>query len=175
MFRFTTCLLLVAVGCAVEAPPHGVPAPAPIDDLTAQNAGNKYLLKSEPDNARGAIAVRKSAKDGDEVVVVGRVGGSAKPFVDGRAMFLLVDPSLKPTVECDCPWDYCEYDPKEVAAARLGVKFVGADGKTIRHGAREMFGIKELSTVVVTGKLSRDEKDNVTVLASGIYARPEKR
>jgi hypothetical protein len=135
--------------------------------------GKKYLLDSEPAGAKGAIEVRKESKNGDEVVVVGRVGGSSKPFTPGRATFLIVDPSLKPSTECDCPWDYCELSKEDLAAARINVKFVDAQGKTVQTGARDMFGIKELSTVVVKGKVSRDEK-NVNVIATGIFVRKDR-
>jgi hypothetical protein len=53
--------------------------------------GKKYLLPSEPAGAKGVIDVRKDAKDGEEVVVVGRVGGSSTPFTPGRTSFLIVD------------------------------------------------------------------------------------
>ena len=55
----------------------------------------------------------------------------------------------------------------------MSVKFVGADGKTVANGARGMFGIRELSTVVIRGKVQRDDKDNVIVVASGIFVRPD--
>ena len=122
----------------------------------------------------GAHVVRALVRHQEvEVVVAGRVGGSTKPFTEGRASFLIVDPSLKCTEGCDTPWDFCELPNKEVAAARLSVKFVDPSGKTIKGGARELFGLKELSGVVVKGKVSRDDKDNVIVVASGIYVRPE--
>jgi hypothetical protein len=88
-------------------------------------------------------------------------------------MFLIVDPSLKPTVECECPWDYCEYKKKDLAAARVLVKFTDGDGKTVNGEARTLFGIKELSTVVVKGKVQRDDKDNVVVVAERLFVRPE--
>src|SRR3954463_14779752 len=63
---------------------------------TAGPAGKeKYLLTEEPTGAKGVIEARKDARDGDEVVVVGRVGGDAKPWVEGRAAFWIVDGSLK--------------------------------------------------------------------------------
>src|SRR5262245_21474256 len=167
MLRITFCLTLAsfAAGCGHDGP---TPAGAPQRDQPTVSVagqaladGKQYLLTAEPPGARGVIDVRKYAKDGDEVVVAGRVGGSSKPFTASRASFLIVDPSLKPTAECDTPWDFCEYPKAEVAAARLNVKFVDADGKTFRGGARELFGIKELSGVVVKGKVSRDDKDNV--------------
>jgi hypothetical protein len=86
-------------------------------------------------------------------------------------MFLIADESLKPTAECDCPWDFCEYSKEERLAATANVKFVDDQGKTLPTGAREMFGISELTTVVVKGKASRDDKGNLTVIASGLYVR----
>ena len=153
--------LVVAVGCGVS---HTDPAPA-APDL------KQFVSGSEPSGAKGVIAVREAAKDGDEVTVVGRVGGHAKPFTEGRAVFLIVDESLKPTAECDCPWDYCEVKKETLAAARLSVKFTDDGGKTLAAGAREAFGIKELSTVVVRGTVRRDEKDNVVVVGKSLYVR----
>ncbi|MFO0880987.1 MAG: hypothetical protein U0840_26995 [Gemmataceae bacterium] len=170
-------LVALSAGCG----PSGGTSPSPsYDGQPRAKAGpaagaedNKFVLASEPAGVKGVIAVRKDAKDGEEVAVAGQVGGSTKPFIKGRASFLLVDPSFKPTAECDSPWDFCEYPMKELAAARLSVKFVDAAGKTVQSGARELFGLKELSSVVVKGKVSRDDKDNVVILASGIYVQRE--
>jgi hypothetical protein len=143
-------------------------------DLSVLEEGRKHLLDSEPAGSKGVIEVRKGSKDGDEVVVVGKVGGSTKPFTPDRASFLIVDPSLKPETMCDCPWDFCELPTKELAAARVNVKFVDGDGKTLKASARELFGIKELTTVVVKGKVARDDVDNVSIVARGIYVRKDK-
>jgi hypothetical protein len=174
MSRVSLCLVLcVAILPAGCGSPGGDEPPVVKAPPASLSAGKALMLESEPAGGKGIIEVRKQSKDGDEVVVIGRVGGSAKPLTEGRASFLLVDASLKPSAECDCPWDYCEYPNKEVAAARLTVKFTDAGGKTLQGGARELFGIKELSTVVVRGKVRRDEKDNVVVLGQGIFVRPE--
>jgi len=74
--------------------------------------GSKYLLNSEPDGETGVIKVREEAKDQDDVVIIGRIGGNENPWVDGRAAFLIADPSLKSCAETGCddcpkPWDYC--------------------------------------------------------------------
>jgi hypothetical protein len=182
LMRLSICLTLAALvglgaGCGPSGnnTPSGGPRPdrsRTRTDPAALAEGKKYLLPSEPAGSKGVIEVRTGAKDGDEVAVVGQVGGSDRPFTEGRATFLLVDPSLKVSCDCDCPWDFCEYPKKELAAARLSVKFVDPDGKTLRTGAREMFGIEELSTVVVKGKVRRDDKDNVVVIADGLFVRP---
>src|SRR5262249_23429864 len=63
--------------------------------------GSKFALTAEPNDVKGVIELRKESKDGDEVVAIGRVGGSKQPVVKGRAAFTVVDLSLKS----------CEDDP----------------------------------------------------------------
>jgi hypothetical protein len=177
MFRFTVCVALAAfaAGCGPEGGPKKGKDGGPAGDGSALAEGKKLLLASEPAGVKGVIAVRKEAKDGDEVAVAGSVGGAAKPFTEGRASFLVVDPSLKPEPEAEgeCQWDFCHLEKKELDAAKLLVKFVDAKGGTLKAGAKEMFGLKELRQVVVTGKVSRDDKGNVTVVGTGIFVRPE--
>ena len=174
MLRSIVVLFLAfAIGCTPNSPttarPEGTDTTVEKPDPTARAVGKKYLLPTEPTAIKGVIDIRKQTKDGDEVTVVGRVGGSSKPFTEGRAAFLLVDASF-PISDCECPWDYCGI--QNLAAGRLSVKFV-EDGKTVASGARGMFGIKELSTVVIRGKVQRDDKNNVIVVATGIFVRPD--
>ncbi len=137
--------------------------------------GGQYLLTAEPEGALGVIEARKSAKDSDLLTVVGRIGGSAKPWIEGRAAFSIVDPSLRACSdiegdECPVPWDYCcETDrlPKAMAL----VKVVNESGELIAVDARELLGVKELQTVIVQGKAQRDEAGNLTIRATGMYVR----
>ena len=62
--------LLVAIGCSQETPKATAPQAALAVD------GSKYLLSSEPEGATGVTQVREEAKDKDDVVIVGRIGGS---------------------------------------------------------------------------------------------------
>ena len=82
------------------------------DKSNGQIDGSKYLLSQEPEGATGVHDVRATAKDDDEVVVVGRIGGMENPWVEDLAAFSIVDPALKPCNEmgddaCPKPWDYC--------------------------------------------------------------------
>lgn len=100
--------LLTLAGCSQDAP---TTTPAATSSAPQVN-GTKYLLASEPEDAVDVIKSRKEAKDQDDVVIVGRIGGSENPWVDGRAVFSIVDSSLESCFECgsgDCPkpWDYC--------------------------------------------------------------------
>jgi len=137
--------------------------------------GSAYLLEAEPDGGQNVIAARETSKDRGDVVVIGRIGGSETPFVDGLAAFEIVDPSLKacsdiPGDECPKPWDYCcELD--KLSMSKVLVKVVDQEGKVLMSDARKLWNLKELQTVVVTGKAQRDEAGNLTVLASGVFVR----
>jgi hypothetical protein len=125
------------------------------------------------------IQAREQAKDGDLIVVIGRVGGSRKPCVEGRAAFTIVDPSHQSCDErgesCETPWDYCHTTKEELGRAMAMIKVVDAQGKTLPHGIQDFLGIQPLQTVVVQGRAKRDETGNLTVLAEGIYIRPRPR
>jgi hypothetical protein len=82
---------LLAAGCGTST----TPVAAPREDAGSAGDQAEFLLPEEPVGAEGVIAVRQQARDGDAVVVVGRIGGSKKPFTEGRASFLIVDPELQ--------------------------------------------------------------------------------
>jgi hypothetical protein len=99
-------ICLIVVGCSGEKkPPTG-------EDSGAEELGRQYLLAEEPAGAKGVLEVHKQAKDGDVVVIIGRIGGRKKPITDDRAFFTIVDPSLKACNEkgdqdTETPWDFC--------------------------------------------------------------------
>jgi hypothetical protein len=55
------------------------------------------------------------------------------------------------------------------------IKFTDEQGKTLSFSPREALGIKESQTVVVRGRAKRDDQGNLTVLATGLYRRPDGR
>jgi hypothetical protein len=132
-------------------------------------------LTSEPREAQDVIQARQQATDKTEIVVVGRIGGGVNPWVDGRAAFTIVDPSLKacsdiPGDSCPTPWDYC-CQTSQLPKSTAVVKVVDEAGNLIKTDARKLLKVKELQTVIVRGTAQRDEAGNLTVLASGIYVR----
>lgn len=157
-------MLLLAAGCKEKEQ-----AKKPAID------GTPYLLTSQPADPLEVNELLGEAEDGDEVVVSGRVGGEKDPWVEGLAMFNIVDSSLVPCNEipddkCPWPWDYC-CDPN-VAASRTLVEIVDKNGKTVAEDARRLLSIAELQTVVVKGTARRDKDGNVTLIATGIFVQP---
>ena len=69
------CMAVLAVGCNQDGAGN-----------TGTRAGGnqiskqKYWLDKEPVDAKSVITARKEAADGQDIVVVGRIGGSKKPF-----------------------------------------------------------------------------------------------
>ena len=168
MNRVSIVLVLVLMaGCSQQSDPTAV------QTLT----GAEYLLSTEPEDARPVAEICKSAKDADQVVVVGRIGGTKNPWIEGRAAFSIADTSLVSCNEgscegCETPWDYC-CSPKETRIESiLLVKFVDKDGQVVRKAAQEMFHLKELQTVVIQGRVKRDETGNVSIFAEGLFVRP---
>jgi hypothetical protein len=159
--------VVLLVGCGPggsQVPESGPPA-----------ADSKYLLTTEPAGAQDVKRALDTAQHGDEVVVVGRVGGEVDPWVGGLAAFNVADLSLKPCNEiegdnCPTPWDYC--CAPDLATKRTLVKVVDADGKVVATDAKQLLNLTELQTVVIQGTARRDDAGNLSLLATGIYVRP---
>ena len=93
--------------------------------------------KSEPAGAKGIIEAKKAVRDNDEVALVGRIGGSEKPFEEKVVAFTIVDPQVKPCEDgCPTPWDYCCADELHLKAGLATVKVVDAGGKPVVGGRR---------------------------------------
>jgi hypothetical protein len=172
LFEMMSVLALVAcvVACSTnETNPLALKATA-----ETQALAKKLTLVSEPADAANVIAARDSVKDGDPIRVVGRIGGSTYPWVDGQAAFTIVDVSLRACNDntdekCPTPWDYCcESNLSEATAL---VKIVNEKQSVIPVDARELFQVAELDTIVVQGKAKRDDSGNLTVLADGLFVR----
>jgi hypothetical protein len=135
---------------------------------------NPYLLEKEPKNPRQVNTIRDEAKDGEDVIVTGRIGGRENPWIKDAAAFSIVDTSLKscdqnPDETCPTPWDYC--CEADVAKSTLMIKFTDEAGKLVKQDARELLGVKELQTVVIEGKVKRDKNNNVSLMASKIFVK----
>jgi hypothetical protein len=171
----TTCLLLATaillVSCDKKsAPPAaGIPASGPSPELTA------VLAAPTKGEAASIVAARASAKPGDEITINGRIMGAAKPFVDGRAAFIIGDPSVLtpcnavPGDECATPWDACCDSPEDKKRATATIQIVGADGRVLKESVEGVKGINHLSNVTATGKVAdASSADSLILNASAI-------
>lgn len=179
--RKLVCLsvVVVAVGVVVagckDDSPTTVQAPVQQQAAAPAEALPATLILNEAPQAATDVLALKQAKAGDEVVLRGKVGGRVEPFVNGRAVFQVVDTSIRsckdlPGDTCETPWDYCcEPDVNKKAAT---VQVVGADGKPLRANLKGVGGLKELSEVTIKGKVAQaGDSGPVIVNATGIHVK----
>lgn len=161
-------LLLGIVGC--EGTGTNTAGGSP--DTMGATSSN-YLVTTEPEGVMPVGEARQSVVDQQDVTLVGNIGGSTEPFVEGIAAFTIVDPKVPycaPDEGCSTPWDYC-CTQDQVKDNIATIKFVDDSGRPVTEDAKSLLGVKELSTVVVTGKAQRDEQGNLTVAARQIFVR----
>ncbi len=138
------------------------------------------VFAAQPADAPVAIhQARTSAKPGDELTLQGRVMGSLKPFVEGRAAFILGDPAkLTPCNEqpgdgCDTPWDTCCDTPGDIKAGTATIQVVDAEGRVLKESIENVNGLKPLSTVIVSGAVAEGSHPGLLILnASAIQLAP---
>jgi hypothetical protein len=137
------------------------------------NQLDKFLLTTNPTPASNVVETKEKAKDGEEVIVHGRV----KDFVKGYAVLVIADTSMKACVDnpeetCPTPWDYC-CNPKEKIEKSVATVQLSEDGATPIKVELEGFrGLQRLSSyVTVKGKAKRDEAGNLTIVASNIFIK----
>lgn len=168
---FAFCALIATAlsvaGCGSPTAPEEPAVPG------GEASGSAYLMNAEPQDSMPVGAVRESAQDGQQVSLVGLIGGSTEPFVEGVAAFTIVDPKVPYCHDeegCPTPWDYC-CTQDQVRVNIATVKVVDPAGSVVATDARQLLGVEELSEVVVSGQVQRDEAGNLTVTANKIFVR----
>jgi len=108
----------------------------------------------------GVGTAKPSAKVGQPITLVGCIGGSKDPFVQGRAVFTIVDPTIVSCKamgdeeHCPTPWDYC-CEPRENLRKNIAtIEIAGADGRPLPIAVRGMDGLDPLATIAVTGTVT---------------------
>jgi hypothetical protein len=136
-----------------------------------------FFVEKQPENAKDVSEIRKAGtlKAGDEVVLRGRVGGSKEPFVAGRAVLTLMGRGLKacnenPDDKCSKPWDYCCETKQDILANSVTVQVVDAKGQILRTDMKGRRGLKELSEMVVVGKVASADGKAVVINATAVHA-----
>lgn len=135
------------------------------------------FLASAPEGAKPITELKRSAEEGDEVVVRAVVGGAMEPMVDGRASALIVDAGLynrcvSEEDHCDTPWDYCCAGPEDRTANMATLQVVDAEGRPLSSGLGPK--VKPLSTLVVRGVVGpRADAQALPIHATGIYVETQ--
>jgi hypothetical protein len=77
--------------------------------------------------------------------------------------------SDNPDDHCKVPWDYCCESAEDIATHAATVQVVDAAGAPLKVDVKGQNGIKELSDVIVVGKVAQAEGKVLVVNATGMY------
>jgi len=171
----TTCLLIASAFLLVSCGEKSTQTTVEVSTGKPSPALSAVLAAAPAAEAKSIVAIRSSAKPGDVITVSGRIMGNEKPFVDGRAAFILGDPEVLtacnevPGDKCETPWDACCDSPEDKKRATATIQIVGADGRVLKEPVEGVGGLKNLANVTVTGKVAEGSSaDLLIVNASAI-------
>jgi hypothetical protein len=161
-----------------DQPSHATPPAKAAAGAAGLPAG---LVTTGPADGPGVAAAKATAKQGQPITLVGRIGGSRRPFVEGRAVFTIVDPAVKSCSDlgdadhCETPWDYC-CEPRENLKRHIAtIEIDGADGKALPVAVKGVAGLDPLATVAVTGTVTEaNDAGLLVVRATHIEVKPAK-
>lgn len=157
---------------ACDSKPAASPADAAAKSAAALPAN--LFLAAEPADAKSVEQIKGTAKAGDTVAIQGRIGGGEVPFVDGRAVFTIVGRGIpacadNPDDHCKTPWDYCCETAEDIAIHSATIQVVDDKGALLRTQLKGEHGMKELSDLIVVGKVAQADDKVLVVHATGIY------
>lgn len=171
----------LAAGCdrsKEKSPPTGSAPP-----VSGADALPRELFVNQPfKDAVGVLQARRDVKNdstGRRVTIRGRIGGRINPFVEGRAMFTLVDFALKTCAEnpedaCKTPWDYCCEPADEIARHSATIQVAGPDGQLARADLTGVGGLAPMAIVEVEGTVvPQSSEASLVVSAERIHVRSD--
>ncbi len=158
------------------------------DHHAHEHEGEEHAHDHDHDHAHD----HSHAAEPKQVVVVGKIGGVSEPWDEGRAAFMIADPSDTAQHDAEhshdhghahdghdhdghdhgaahsCP--FCER-AKEGTRSLAIVQFVDQQGEILPIDARQLFDLEEGQTVVVRGPATIDALGNLVISAEGLYPR----
>ena len=132
------------------------------------------ILSERPEGGVPLASVKTAASVGDTVTFLARIGGRKKPFAEGRAVMVVIDPGLSPcTEECGARWYYCCETPETKLANTASVQIVDEKGATLALSLKGQSGLEELKHVAIVGDVvEKDDNGLFVVNAKGIFVGP---
>ncbi len=152
-----------------------------LQDVIAEGGASvePFFTSTVPEGAKQIHEARPGIAVDDEITIVGMVMGRSKPFVDGRAAFVLGDRTIltpcneKEGDECATPWDVCCDSSEDKRRGTATIQLVGDDGRVISQGLHGFHGLKELSAVTVQGRVAEGSDGDVLIVnAKMIHLHP---
>lgn len=120
---------------------------------------NSFFTSQRPNNVKDLVEVKETAKKGDEVTFLARIGGRKNAsFVSSLAMMIVADPSLvscelmsNDADHCATPEDYCCEDPTKLTHSLGTVRFMKNELEAYPFTIEGDHGLETLKYIVVRG------------------------
>jgi cyanophycinase-like exopeptidase len=161
-------MLILLTGCDASNTEQAAQVDTP---AATQEVAHSWMLASAPEGAVSILEAKASLKEGDQVVIRGRIGGRLSPINSGSPVFTIVDLGLEYCGQhnddnCSSPWDYCCETPETITGNSATVQVMG-DGMIDPVAA----GLEPLDEVVLIGTVGPRPDDQVFVIrATGVYS-----
>lgn len=141
--------------------------------LAAAELPSGLFVAAAPAGAVEVIAARTAPKPGSAITVTGVVGGRLKPFVDGRAIFTILDRSLICASGCGTTWSGCGLPPEQLRDGVATVQVADGNGKPLTATIEGSGGLVPGATVVISGTVAPGSSDKALIVsASAIHLAP---
>ena len=165
----TACLAIVSAALFASCEKKEITAAAPT--ASAPSTALSAVLAASPTGEPKSIhLIRATAKPGDEITISGKIMGNEKPFVEGRAAFILGDPEVltacneNPDDKCTTPWDACCDSPEDKKRGIATIQILGADGRVLKERVEGVGGLANLATVTVSGKVAEGSSADALII-----------
>ena len=163
-------ILVALSGCEGKSTEQSLPMSTLTPDQSFETGA--WVLTSAPEGAISITEAKASAKEGDTIVIRGRIGGRHSPITAESPVFTVMDMGLEYCGQfhddgCTTPWDYCCETPGTITANAATVQIVG-EGRIDPVAG----GLAPLDEVILIGTVGPRPDENVlTIKATGIYTQ----
>lgn len=134
-----------------------------------ESKSHAWVLTNAPAGDVSITEAKSNAKEGDQIILRGRIGGRHAPMSSDSPVFTIVDLALEHCGQtkgdaCPFPWDYCCETPTTIAMNSATVQVQGESIDLVGGG------LEPLDEVVLVGTVGpRPDEQVLTILATGVY------
>jgi hypothetical protein len=141
--------------------------------LGAAELPSGLFVATAPADAVDVIAARLAPTPGAAITVTGVVGGRPKPFIDGRAIFTIMDRSLVCSTGCGKTWSGCGLPPEALRTGVATVQVTDPGGKPLAAAIDGANGLAPGALVVISGTVATGSGDKALIVsATAIHLAP---
>ena len=165
LILITTTLLFLIVGC-------GDPNSTVDQPTVTEVIPSSFFVSKRPADVADLVQVKETAKIGDDVTFLARIGGRKNTsFISSISMMIVADPGLiscelmsDDEDHCETPEDYCCENLDTLKKSLGTIRFLDDQGDMYPFSAEGSGGMEVLQYIVVTGKVHDMNENGVFIV-----------